>query len=385
MRLVIVGFTVVCSIFAVVFSSPFVMAQTCATPSALQSSLSAALQSDIISLSGVNPINCTAIPMTETWSGGKLILSDSPESPSTRGKLYEDSTLGATTGTTYNRIFVYHANGNSTNKLKFAVLIKNLGSSSGTLTVQQKGTAGPTTSYAYGGKMAFYRWLTSTASAGVSVPAGSTVRLDTTFDSTQAASTYLMNGIWDYSFTQPHQVTICALDPADDPSTVGPTLPLLSRDVHKRGTFPNADKTYDPSAGYIIDTANGIQQFSIAQQTTSDTYATGVDVTDGTPMTNGGNYGVLYRMHFNTASGDGRNLGFLLNPRAGNWGGAVKALAGITAGGSFLIPDATTLLGDNTKGAVEGKYNPGTTSAPWAQFMPTGGSSMPLRFVAVPY
>jgi hypothetical protein len=385
MRLVIVGFTVVCSISALVFSSPSVMAQTCATPAQLQSSLSAATQSDIISLSGVNPINCTAIPMTETWTGGKLIFSDSPESPTTRGKLYEDSTLGATNGTTYNRIFVYHANGNSTNKLKFAVLIKNLGSLAGTLTVQQKGTSGPTTGYTYGGKIAFYRWLTSTASSGVSVPAGSTVRLDTTFDSTQAASTYLMNGIWDYSFTQPHQVTICALDPADDPITVGPTLPLLARSVHKRGTFPNADKIYNSAVGNVINTSNGIQQFSIAQQTSTDTYAAGVDATDGSAVTNTGNYGVLYRIHLNTASGDGRNLGFLLNPRAGNWGGSVNALAGITPGGPFLIPASTTLLGDNTKGAVEGKYSPGTTSATWLQFMPTGGSAFPLRFVAVPY
>jgi hypothetical protein len=194
-----------------------------------------------------------------------------------------------------------------------------------------------------------------------------------------------MNGIWDYSFTQPHQVTICALDPTDDPISVGPTLPLLARDVHTRGTFPNADKIYDPTAGYIINTSNGIQQFSIAQQTSTDTYAAGVDVTDGTSMTDGGNYGVLYRIHLNVASGDGRNLGFLMNPRAGNWGGAVNALAGITPGGQFLIPASTTLLGDNTKGAVEGKYNPVTTSAPWLQFMPTGGSAFPLRFVAVPY
>jgi hypothetical protein len=385
MRLVIAGFTVVCSIFAAVFSSPSVMAQTCATPVQLQSSLSAALQSDVISLSGVNPINCTAIPMTETWTGGKLILSDSPESPTTRGKLYEDGKLGATSGATYNRIFVYHANGNSTNKLKFAVLVKNLGSATGTLTVQQKGTAGPTTSYAYGGKMALYRWLTSAASAGVSVPAGSTVRLDTTFDSTQAASTYLMHGIWDYSFTQPHQVTICALDPADDPITVGPTLPLLARSVHKRGTFPNADKIYNSAVGNTINTSNGIQQFSIAQQTSTDTYAAGVDATDGSAMTNLGNYGVLYRIHLNAASGDGRNLGFLLNPRAGSWGGAVSALAGITPGGSFLIPASTTLLGDNTKGAVEAKYSPGAGITPWLQFMPTGGSSLPLRLVAVPY
>jgi hypothetical protein len=360
--------------------------QTCSTPSQLDTNLTNASQSDVISLSGVDPTSCPEVSMTETWGGGKLIFSDSPEYPSVSGKLYEDGTLGATSGTDYNRIFLYEVNGQSGKKrMKFTVLLKNLGSSSGTLTVQQSGTAGPTTSYLYAGKMAFYRWLTSSAGSGVNVGAGATVRLDSTFDSTTAAPSYLMHGIWDYSFDQPHQITICALGQNDDPVSVCPGLSVLPRDTHQRGTFPYANKVYDTDSSYTIDTANGIQQLPMVGNTTNDTNSVGTDVTDGSSQTLKGNYGVLYRMHLSTTASDSAKLGFLFNPRGGTWGGAVWALGGEEPGGKFLIPPSTGSTGDSTKGAVEGKYNPGSGLTTWLQFMPVGGASFPLRFVAVPY
>jgi hypothetical protein len=324
--------------------------------------------------------------MSQTWSGGKLVFSDSPESPSATGKLYEDTGLAATSGTVYNRVFAYHVNGKASGNLRFTVLIKNTGSSSATLTVQKKGVAGPTTSYLYAGKLGFQRWLSSSASSGVAVAAGATVRLDSSFDTTNVAPSNLLHGIWDYSMTQPHTLTVCALNSGDDPVSVCPGLSVLTRDAsHQRGTCPNADKVYDTASGTVIDTSAGIQQLPIAGNTANDSNAVCTDATDSSQQTISGNYGVLYRMHINTSSTDGKNLSFLLNPRGGQWGGAVNALAGITPGGIFLIPSASGSTGDNTKGAVEGKYSPGSALTAWVQFMPTGGSAFPLRYVAVPY
>src|SRR5262245_61392477 len=83
---------------------------TCPTPAQLDLDLTAALQGGIVDLAGVNPLSCPEIPMTETWTGGSLVFSDSPETVPQRGKLYED-TFPATSGTTYNRMWVYHVNG----------------------------------------------------------------------------------------------------------------------------------------------------------------------------------------------------------------------------------------------------------------------------------
>jgi len=357
----------------------------CPTPAQLVTDLTAASQATSISLSGVSPLNCPEVGMTQTWAGGKLLFSDSPEKPTVRGKLYEDGTLGATSGTDYNRIFAYHVNGKTTGKMKFTVLLKNMGTETGALTLQKKGVAGPTNSYLYAGKVTFQRWLDSVAGTATNVTAGSTVQLDTAFE-TAAVKDYLMHGIWDYSFDQPHQITICALNETDAPLTVCPTLTVPARDPsHQRGTFPNADKVYDSAAGVVLDTATGIQQFPVAGNTPNDSNAVGTDVTDGSAQTISGNYGVLYKIHLNTSATDGKKLGFLFNPRGGAWGGSVWAVPGITPGGKFLIPPTTTSLGDNTKGAVEGKYLPGSAFTAWVQFMPTGGSAFPLRFVAVPH
>ena len=369
---------------AILFSAPNVFAQ-CPTPTQLDTDLTAAAQASTISLSGVNPITCPEIEMSQSWSGGKLIFSDSPESPTAKGKLYEDATLTATAGTAYNRVFLYHTNGKASGKARFTVLVKNLGAASATLTVQAKGTAGPSTSYLYAGKLAFNRWTLSTAGSGVAVAAGATVRIDSVFDALQASPANLLHGIWDYSFTQAHQITICMIDPNDDPLTVCPTLALLARDTHQRGTFPYADKIYDTAAGVQVDTTADIQQFPLGGNTANDSAAVGVDVTDGSSQTLAGNYGILYRMHLNTKSSDGRNLGALINPRGGTWGGAINIVAGLLAGGKFLIPPTTGSNGDNTKASVAGRYAPGASFTIWAQFMPTGGSSFPLRWVLVPH
>lgn len=357
----------------------------CQTPVQLDSDLSGSTQAQVISLSGINPINCPVLDMTGSWVGGKLFFSDSPESPTSRGKLYEDASVPATTGSDYHRVFLYHVNGKASGKMKFSVLIKNLGSTSATLTTQKSGSAGPTTSYLYAGKLGYQRWLLSSAGSGRSVSANSWIRLDTTFDALKANPSNLLHGVWDYSMTQPHQILVVALNENDDPISVGPGLSLLSRDSHQRGTFPFCDKIYDTASGVVFDTADDIVSFPVGSGSGADDFAVGVDATDGTSMTLAGNYGVNYKMHLETTSSDGRNVGILINPRAGQWGGAVWVMSGVFGSGKILIPTGTASTGDNTKGAVEGKYVPGGGLTVWAQFMPTGGSSFPVRWVLVPY
>jgi hypothetical protein len=264
--------------------------------------------------------------------------------------------------------------------------VKNLGTVTANLQVQQHGFAGPSTSYAYVGKMAVDRWLTSTAASVVQVAPGAYAELDATFDNTQVAPSYLMNGVWDYSMDQAHEVIICDVNTKDNAISVCPTLPLLSRDVHVRGTFPNNDKTYDTASGVTIDTANGIQALPLASgQAGVDDWAVGTDVTDGSQQTNKGNYGVLYRMHMSTVASDGQHLAWLYNPRGGSWGGTVFDSAGVFPQSTVLLPPGTGMDGDNTTGVVQNEYSPGAGLTTWVQFMPTGGAAFPLQYVAVPY
>jgi hypothetical protein len=379
---------------AVLAVAGLAVAAVCATSAQLDTDLTGATLGQTISLSGVTPLDCPDVLTVGTWSAGRLVFSDSPESPTAKGTLYEDANLPATSGTAYHRAFVYHVNNRSKTTSRFTVLITNTSASSGTLTVQKKGTAGPTTSFAYAGKLAFQRWLDSTAGSGVTIAAGGVARLDSTFDTTNVSVGSLLHGIWDYSFTQTHKIEVCILDTGDSPTGVCPGLSVLARDTHDRGTFDSADKIYDTATSETIDAAEDCQSFTIgcgtgANCTDGDEAITGWDnaVASPTAETLDGNFGVLYRMHLAMTETDGRNIGLLVNPRGGGWGGAARVMAGIlpAVNTTFLVPPGSGTTSDNTKGSVLGRWDPTGGVTVWVQFMPTGGSAFPVRVVAVPH
>ncbi len=361
---------------------------TCSVPGQLDTDMTGATLAQVISLSGVSPLSCPEVPMSETWGGGRLIFSDSPESPTAVGKLYKDASMAATSGTTYNRVYSYHVNNSGSTK-RFVVVLKNTSGSSATLTVQKSGVAGPTTSFAYAGKLAVQRYIDSAAGSGVSVAAGSWVELDTTFNATNVSNGNLYHGIWDYSFPATHEIAICMLATNESPTSKCPGKTILARDSHDRGTFDYADKVYDNTT--TIDIADGIVQFPVAGDTATDADAHGWDnaVTTPTEEYLDGNYGVLYKMHLSTADNDGTydNLGFCYNPRGGSWAGATRVAAGVlpTTNTTTLLPAGSGSTSDNTKCTVSGRYTPGAALTPWAQYMPSGGAAQPTRFVVVPH
>lgn len=362
----------------------------CTVPAQLDTDMTGATVSQSIDLAGVNPINCPEVTMTQTWGGGKLIFSDSPESPTVKGKLYKDTGMAATSGTVYNRIYLYHVNASGSTK-RFVVVLKNTSGASATLTRQKQGLAGPSTNFTYAGKLAVQRYIDDGADAGVSVAAGATVSFDSTFNGTNVSNGNLYHGIWDYSFPATHEIHICMLNTGDSPTSVCPGETVLARDTHDRGTFDYADKVYDTATGVVINVADGVVQFPIGGNTTNDTDATGWDnaVALPTAETLQGNYGVLYKMHLATDDDDATqsNLGLCVNPRGGTWAGSARVMAGVlpTTNSTPLLPATTGTEGSNTKCVVEGRYAPGTGLTVWQQFMPSGGAALPVRITVVPH
>lgn len=377
-------------ILAVLCTAFSAHAQTCPTPAQFNTDITASTLGQVISMSGTLPLSCPEIVMSQTWGGGKLIFSDSPESPTVVGQLYKDTAMPATSGTAYHRVYNYHVNNSGSTK-RFVVVLKNTSGSSATLTVQQTGLAGPSTSFAYAGKLAVQRWIDSTAASGVSVAAGATVNLDATYNTTNVATGNLYHGIWDYSFPATHEIHICMLNTTDSATAVCPGKAVLARDTHQRGTFDYTEKTYDSGSGVTVDVNAGIQQFPLAGNTTNDTNVAGFDNAVAVPTAESisGNYGVLYRIHIATADNDAtlNNIGFCVNPRGGSWSGAARVEAGVlpTVNTTTLLPAGSGSTSDNTKCTVEGRYSPGSAFTVWQLTMPSGGASLPIRVLAVPH
>lgn len=328
-------------------------------------------------------ITCAALETRNqtSWTGRNLILSDSPEYPSTRGKLYEDDTLPKTPSDEPNRIFLYHVNGNADINMKFAIFVTNQHQSdSATLTVVQKGVSDPTKNYIISGQRAFHSWLKSEMNDNQIIQPLESVQMDVGYYRFDVQPDELLHGIYDYHITQSHKLTICALEPEDDPR-ICLNLPVFPRDRHVRGTFQLSEKRIDVT--HNISTSI-VQQFPLADGVT-DEFVTGVDQTDGSIQINSGNYGVLYRVNLNIISTTLQNLNhsevaYVINPRGGIYAGAV----GIVGEESFLLPVAESgILRNNFEGAIIGKFRNGMN--PSIIWMPTGGSNLPIRIAGIRY
>lgn len=182
----------------------------------------------------LNVISCETLKISNKtgWIGGCLILSDSPEYPSTRGILYEDGNLQSTQEDIPNRIFMYHVNGKTDGILNFAIFVTNLHQNeSATLTLVRKGVAEPTKNYILSGQAAFYSWLKSERNVCQKIiePLQS-VQLDSAYYQFNVRPDELLHGIYDYGITQNHKITLCALESDDNPDMCL-NLPILQRNI----------------------------------------------------------------------------------------------------------------------------------------------------------
>ncbi len=132
-----------------------------------------------------------------------------PELPSAKSKLYH----GITDATTRGRILVRYVAGAP--KLKVVVLVENIGKSPASLSLHKKGVAGPTTNFVKGEELAFERWTSSVAKPAVAVAPGKSVRLDPSLE-VGLPEGYATLGLYEYSFSQPHAVRVCALGDRED-------------------------------------------------------------------------------------------------------------------------------------------------------------------------
>ncbi|MBV9085513.1 MAG: hypothetical protein JOZ62_22795 [Acidobacteriaceae bacterium] len=363
------------------FVAKGVASESCQAPQRLVSALRNSTRGNIVNISGLAMNRCPELPLSGTWSGGALIFSDSPESPSMRGVLYRDATLAATTAATPNRIFVYHVNGRAMGPMTFAMVLTNLGAKTGILSVSRHGVAEPSRDYIDCGRTAFERFLNSSLGNEIAVPAGATVEIDKRFDLIRESPQDLAHGIWGYQFNQRHQITICSLFPGDDPVTVCPNLNVLARDQdHARGTFPHSDRIYRSKIGLL----SSMQQVRLGGNTTADPDAQGIDRTDGSPMRLRGNYGILYRMNF-VGSSSMHDFALLISPLGGAWGGVIELLRENQRRDVIRMPSQASSIESSTEAVIGGTYGLTNGAGISLRWMPCGGSSFPVRLVAVSY
>ncbi len=329
-----------------------------------------------------------ALLKTETADiGGTLLFSDSPEYVKTPGILYTDIVKGDS------RIFYYHVN--ETGKpCKVAVILETAEGQYSVVHITRRALAAPSVNYPEVGKSLQYSYFSDgQQTERLYIRPDERKLLLEDMDRTVLKPNELVAGMVDFSASAPVRVSVLLYPAGKDPMKyISEAEVLPADDHHLRGTFVGMDRmlrlerAYDPDDGAAcIVLADGEY----------DRYREGVDATDGSLVTNYGNYGILYHLEL-PVRGKTR---FLMSPRGGSYAGVVRVEEGKNGARLVAVPNWGLAFGSETVHASftkDGRSVLQPTAEisdlgifrkkPWFSFdfSPAGASNLPLMMILVP-
>jgi hypothetical protein len=313
--------------------------------------------------------------MTASNYGGKLLLSDSPEMVTTDGIMYQDKVEGDV------RLFFHHVNATSVPK-KICVLIENSGTETAHVTVYRYGIAGPGFDWLAVGKAAQTAYLAGSKLYVVKALPKETASLSTRLNDAVVQPNMLVNGIFDFIADRPVTIKVLMMPLNADVSKFSHKANILPKDIYRlRGTFEGhdrllvPDKIYNPAIDGPVVVTLGDDNI--------DLFQVGIDATDGSSVTNYGNWGVVYKLFL--PSDDKGNLTYYLNPRGGTYAGAMGIMYQHLEKSPVATPSDRTFFGTNelTDFALVGKFDGGQSL--WVTFSPPGASNLPIKLVILPH
>jgi hypothetical protein len=148
-----------------------------------------------------------------------------------------------------------------------------------------------------------------------------------------------------------------------------------------RGTFEGRDKLLVPYALYNPQ-QDGVVAITLADNEV-DSYIIGTDATNGHPVMNYGDYGVMYHLFIPSTDGQAHFKSYL-NPRGGDYGGVLGIKYNHQLLDPVLTPREPGIFGTDTIEAVSqiGSYESGKSL--WLTFSPPGASNLPVKIMLVP-
>ena len=333
------------------------------------------------------------VPVSLSADATPLLVSNSPETPTSPGLLYRDRVQGAA------RVTAYHVNGLE-QPARLLIVAEAADTTAPNLTVHltllRRGSAVTSGPDPLIGQQTLLRYFTSGLEsargpgAAIVPPAtGSPGGLTRTLPSGQRLTLY------DSGLLSPGQVVSVLLDLSTDASLTvstymltagespGPDVPILAPDgLHQRGTFTGANRDWKvgvlPDPHTISGPSPGPWRLMFSDAT--DLPVTGTDALTGHPQTLEGNFGVLYSVSLQGGAG------FLMaaSARGGPYRGSLfmqdTTSSGQVRRGPLLIGRGRALL-DAAQPAAVWQIS---SDATHFEFVPANGSNLPLALVFYP-
>ncbi|CDN42446.1 stalk domain-containing protein [Paenibacillus sp. P22] len=240
-------------------------------------------------IDGTSVKNMELLPFTYDTEPYTLFRSTGPESIREEGVLYQDVIDGPA------RILLHHKNTMGP-KLKIYMLASNPNPRPATLFIESSGMAGPTPYGEIAGQMSLQRYFASIASGSAArelvLAPGETRLLFQEIGQNALSQGDIVTFQGEVASDSAVKYTSLVVKADRDPLTALPSLPFLDPNQSiVRGTFADSTRIFDyapvvgttPARIYLTDN-------------NADPFQTGYDGIKGTPATNSGNYGVLYKI-----------------------------------------------------------------------------------------
>lgn len=287
-----------------------------------------------------------------------LLVSDSPETFMQKGILYEDKVNGK------GRLYADHVNGME-ERVQFVILATNKTNKDVTITTTNKGEVYPSIYANIIGHEASVDFLLNDAiEQKQTIPAGQS--------RVYVQMPYFLPGqgvnvFYDVETTDEVTFSFMAMDLIDTPvSTFG--YKPLAFDGHVRGTFPVSEINWN------IDATNFEKPHRVViGDDITDPFVTGYDNFRKENVKNGGNYGIVYKIHADKP----RKMAILILPRGGNFKGPIKIngeFEMIPSSGILTAFDGLQILARTT----------GKEEALDIEFTPPAGSAFPIDLIFYP-
>lgn len=299
----------------------------------------------------------SATPTTAEGPSYPLLFSDSPEVPAQSGVLYQDSLSGRA------RLLAYHLNGLG-RPARLYVMARNLESRPVEVRSERLGETAPTRIEGILGQVTLLEYFASGGGTVLNLLPGQTAAV---YASPTLSAGSGVNVMQDLITSGRVELTFLMLEDALPPTAqVMQQLPYLRPDgKHVRGTFPGAVRS-------LRVNLSALPARIVIGDGRVDPALTGTDALTGQSVRLSGNYGVLYDLEVNGASG----TAVALSPRGGLYRGAMNVQDGpitqtikLPRTGNALKPDEPVLLWRPQSDRLN------------IDFVPSSGSNLPISLV----
>ncbi|MZQ82634.1 copper amine oxidase N-terminal domain-containing protein [Paenibacillus sp. 5J-6] len=290
--------------------------------------------------------------------GRTLLVSDSPEEFTEKGILYQDKINGKA------RLYADHINGTQ-QKMTMAIFATNNTDKPVTIKTTNKGEVYPSVYANLIGSEASVDFLLNNVYTDQM-----TVAPHETYVYAKLPDFYPGQGVnlfYDVETDGELQMSFAVTDQKLTSNTVK-ELPLLAFNGHVRGTFPVSEIKWDIDAANFAKTS----VLTIGDNKT-DPFVKGYDVMRKQNVENGGNYGVVYKIHTDKP----RKMAVMIMARGGVFKGPFKIngeIIPVPYSGVITAFDGMEVLARTT----------GTEDALDIEFTPPAGSAFPIDLIFYP-